>query len=71
MLTTAMEGMCGHFYATPPYLQDIYRKDEEKGVRRLKEKYAVEYKSMRDYGMARLKRGKLRPWKLEILELWR
>ena len=25
-----MEGMCGCVYATPPYLQDIYRKDEEK-----------------------------------------
>ena len=35
-----MEGMCGQFYATPPYLQyDIYRKDEEKGVQRLKEKF--------------------------------
>ena len=32
------------FYAMPPYLQEIYRKDEEKGVRRLKEKYAAEYK---------------------------
>ena len=35
------------FYATPPYLQDIYRKDEEKGVRRLKEKYVAGYKRVR------------------------
>ena len=32
------------FYSSPPYLQEIYRKDEEKGVRRLKEKYTAEYK---------------------------
>ena len=31
--------------ATPLYLQDIYRIDEEKDVRRLKETYAAEYKS--------------------------
>ena len=48
------------FYATPPYLQEIYRKDEEKGVRRLKEKYAAEYKRVcgtmgsRDYNVGNL-----------------
>ena len=31
-------------YAKPPYLQDIHRKDEEKGVLRLNAKYAAEYK---------------------------
>ena len=48
------------FDATPPYLQDIYRKDEEKEVRRLKEKYAAEYKRVcgtmgwRDYNVGNL-----------------
>ena len=48
------------FYATPPYLQEIYRKDEEKGLRRLKEKYAAEYKRVcgtmgwRDYDVGNL-----------------
>ena len=32
------------FYSSPPYLQEIYRKDEEKGVRKLKEKYTAEFK---------------------------
>jgi len=47
------------FYATQPYLQDIHRKDEEKGVRRLIEKY-VEYKrdcrtmGLRDYNVGNL-----------------
>ena len=40
-----MERICEQFYATLPYLQDIYHKDEGKGVRRLKEKYSTEYKS--------------------------
>ena len=48
------------FYATPPYLQEIYHKDEEKGVRRLTEKYAAEYKRVcgtmgwRDYNVGNL-----------------
>ena len=33
-------------YSSPPYLQEIYRKDEEKGVRRLKEKYTAEDNSL-------------------------
>ena len=40
-----MEGICGQFYVTPLYLQEIYHKYEEKGLQllRLKEKNAAEY----------------------------
>jgi len=32
------------FLSSPTYLQEIYRKDEEKGVRKLNEKYTAEFK---------------------------
>jgi len=57
------------FYATQPYLQDIHRKDEEKGVRRLIEKYGTDYKRVcgtmgwHDYNVSY---GNLSAMKLEI-----
>jgi hypothetical protein len=48
------------FYSSPPYLQEIYRKDEEKGLRRAKEKFNSEYKRVcgtmgwRDYNRGNL-----------------
>ena len=48
-----------HLYS-PPYLQDIYRTDEEKGLRRVKEKFTSEYKRVchtiwwRDYNVGNL-----------------
>ena len=48
------------FYSSPQYLSDIYHKDEEKGLRRLKEKFNAEYKRVcgtlgwRDYNLGNL-----------------
>jgi len=46
----------GIFYATPLYLQDIYRNDEEKGVRRLKLEFKRVCGTMgwRDYNVGNL-----------------
>ena len=66
------------FYSSPPNLQEIYRKDEEKGVRRPKEKYTAEYKRVcgtmgwRDFNIGNLsamENGDLGPVELKIKQI--
>jgi hypothetical protein len=66
------------FYSSPPYLQEIYRKDEEKGVRRLKEKYTAEYKRVcgtmgwRDFNIGNLsamENGDLGPVEIKMKQI--
>jgi hypothetical protein len=66
------------FFASPPYLQEIYRKDEEKGLRRIKEKYTAEYKRVcgtmgwRDYcigNLSAMETGDLGPVEVKMKQI--
>jgi len=67
-----------NFHSSPPYLQDVYRKDEEKGLRRVKEKFASEYKRIcgtmgwRDYNIGNLsamETGDLGPVEIKMKQI--
>jgi hypothetical protein len=66
------------FYSSPPYLQDIYRADEKNAIRRIKEKYSMEYKRVcgtmgwRDYNLGNLsamETGDLGPIEVRMKQL--
>jgi hypothetical protein len=66
------------FFSSPPNLQDIYRADEKKSIRRLKDKYAMEYKRVcgtmgwRDYNIGNLsamENGDLGPIEVRMKQL--
>ena len=73
-----MEGLCGQFFASPQYLNEIYVEDVEKCLRRIKEKYTAEYTRVcgtmgwRDYAIGNLsamETGELGPVEIKMKQI--